>query len=128
LLRDLSSAITRPNSVLITYGSGFGDDHVNRVIRDMLTIPSTHLVIISWDGAGGRIQRFCEASGAESQISLLIGCHFADLRTLVQHYLPKPAIDSITNRMVDLLRRRTLTREPAEVESQAESVEETPNT
>jgi hypothetical protein len=27
-----------PNSTLITYGYSFGDEHINRVIRDMLTI------------------------------------------------------------------------------------------
>lgn len=49
LFRDFSSAICQPNSVLITYGYGFGDSHINRVIEDMLTVPSTHLVIIAWD-------------------------------------------------------------------------------
>ena len=47
LFRDLAVAVCRPNSTLVTYGYGFGDEHVNRVIRDMLTIPSTHLVVIS---------------------------------------------------------------------------------
>ena len=56
LFRDFAAAICRPNSTLVTYGYGFGDDHINRVIRDMLTIPSTHLVIISYGGAGGRIK------------------------------------------------------------------------
>ena len=47
LFRDLAAAICRPNNTLVTYGYGFGDEHINRVIKDMLTIPSTHLVIIS---------------------------------------------------------------------------------
>ena len=49
LFRDFSSSICQPNSVILTYGYGFGDSHINRVIEDMLTIPSTHLVIIAWD-------------------------------------------------------------------------------
>ena len=49
LFRDLAAAICRPNAVLFTYGYGFGDSHINRVIADMLTIPSTHLVIVSRD-------------------------------------------------------------------------------
>ena len=49
LLRDFAAALCRPNSTLITYGCGFGDEHINRIIRDMLTIPSTRLVIISYD-------------------------------------------------------------------------------
>jgi len=106
LFRDFAAAVCRPNAVVVTYGYGFGDDHVNRILADMLTIPSTHLVIVSWDTAGGRLERFCERVGRDEQITLLIGKHFADLDTLIQHYLPKPAIDRTTWRMVELLQRR----------------------
>lgn len=109
LLRDFSSAICRPNSSLITYGYGYGDEHINRIISDMLAIPSTHLALISYDDPDDRIHRFCEASGTDSQISLLMGHHFGNLSTLVDEYLPKPAIDLITGRMVEMLRRRSLT-------------------
>ena len=53
LFRDFAAAICRPNSTLVTFGYGFGDEHINRVIKDMLTIPSTHLVIISFNDTGG---------------------------------------------------------------------------
>lgn len=112
LFRDLSAAVCRPNSALVTYGYGFGDDHVNRVIKDMLTIPSTHLVIISYDHAGGRIPRFCDEVGRPAQISLLIGSHFGRLDILVDHYLPKPAIDPISWRKTELLERRGQVNEP----------------
>ena len=110
LFRDFAAAICRPNAVVVTYGYGFGDDHVNRILRDMLTIPSTHLAIISYDGAGGRIERFCDAVGRDEQITLFLGSHFGHLPTLVDHYLPKPAIDQTTWRMVDLINRRTPNR------------------
>ena len=107
LFRDFAAAACQPNAVLVTYGYGFGDDHINRVIRDMLSIPSTHLAILSYDGASGRIPRFCDAVGRDEQITLLLGNHFGDLATLVEHYLPKPAIDRTTWRMVELVNRRT---------------------
>lgn len=110
LFRDFAAAVCQPNSVVVTYGYGFGDDHVNRVLRDMLSIPSTHLVIISYDDAGGRLQTFYDNAGHEAQITLLVGSHFGDLKTLVEHYLPKPAIDRTTWRMVDLLNRRARPR------------------
>ena len=72
----------------------------------MLSIPSTHLVIISYDDAGGRLQAYYERVGHEAQITLLIGSHFGSLETLVENYLPKPAIDRTTWRMVELLNRR----------------------
>ena len=107
LFRDFAAAVCQPNTVLVTYGYGFGDDHINRIIRDMLTIPSTHLAVLSFDDANGRLPTFCNHVGRDEQITLLVGPHFGDLETLVEHYLPKPAIDHTTWRMVDLLNRRT---------------------
>ena len=107
LFRDYAAAVCQPNSVVVTYGYGFGDDHVNRVLRDMLSIPSTHLVIISFDHAYGRLPAFLESAGHDAQTSLLVGPHFGEMATLVEHYLPKPAIDRTTWRMVDLVNRRT---------------------
>lgn len=106
LFRDFAGAVCQPNAVIITYGYGFGDDHVNRVIRDMLTIPSTHLAIISFDDASGRIPRFCAGVARDEQITLLIGSHFGSLKILVDEYLPKPAIDRNTWRMVELREKR----------------------
>lgn len=114
LFRDFSSSICQPNSVILTYGYGFGDSHINRVIEDMLTIPSTHLVIIAWDrdydktgtapnygAARERIIKFLENKNS-AQCTLLIGEHFGDLSNLVEHYLPKSAIDRLTIKMQKL--------------------------
>ena len=106
LFRDLAAALCRPNNTLITFGYGFGDEHINRVIRDMLTIPSTHLVIISYDEMKGRIMAKCKEFGRPSQISLIIGNGVADLKTLVDYFLPKPSIDRASIRMNDLLKQR----------------------
>lgn len=114
LFRDFSSAICQPNSVIITYGYGFGDSHINRVIEDMLTIPSTHLVVIAWDrnyanegdpvnfgSSRERVVKFLEDKNS-AQCTLLIGEHFADLKNLVEFYLPKSAIDRLTVKMQKL--------------------------
>ncbi|EGX6956810.1 fibronectin-binding protein (FBP) [Aeromonas hydrophila] len=106
LFRDLAAAVCRPNSTLVTYGYSFGDEHINRVIRDMLTIPSTHLVVISYDDPLRCIIKTYYEMGRPSQISLLIGPALADLATLTDHYLPKAAIDKTTFRMSELLKQR----------------------
>ncbi len=106
LFRDFAAATCRPNSTLVTYGYSFGDEHINRIIEDMLTIPSTHLVIISYDDPLERIIKTYEKMGRPSQISLLIGNHLGDLKTLTEHYLPKSAIDKATFRMSELLKQR----------------------
>ena len=120
LFRDYAAAVCRPNSVLVTYGYGFGDDHINRTIADMLTIPSTHLVLISFSDEGGRISSFCRNIGRKAQISLLIGSHFGHMPTLVDNYLPKPAIDRITMRQTELLRNRGW--EPSSHKSEEEKI------
>jgi len=106
LFRDFAASICRPNSTVVCYGYSFGDEHINRVIEDMLTIPSAHLVIIAHGDPLGRIMRTYDRLGRQAQITLLVGDHLGDLQSLVDHYLPKPAIDRTTFRMAELLKAR----------------------
>ncbi len=124
LFRDFASAVIRPNSTVVTYGYSFGDDHINRVLNDMLTIPSTHLVIIAFDDVGDRIKHFYTKAKRPVQISLLIGSHFGDLKTLVDNYLPKPAIDRTTYKMADLLKARGATVKSIEEKSPEQQKQE----
>jgi hypothetical protein len=106
LFRDFAAAICRPNSTIVTYGYSFGDDHINRVISDMLTIPSTHLVIISLDDPLRRIMSFYEKISRSSQISLLIGRELGDISKLTNNYLPKASIDKTTYKLGEILKNR----------------------
>jgi len=107
LFRDFSTAVCQPNSVVIAYGYGFGDDHVNRVLIDMLTVPSTHLVVIAWSTSPhDRVAAFFDRCDRPAQVTLLVGRHFGDIQNLVDHYLPKPAIDPLMIRRTQLLERR----------------------
>jgi hypothetical protein len=89
------------------------------VIEDMLTIPSTHLVVIAHGDPLGRIMQTYAKLGRPAQITLLIGAHLGDLRKLVDNYMPKPAIDRTTFKMSELLKSRWGT-------AQAESAPQTP--
>lgn len=111
LFRDFAAATCRPNAVVVSYGYGFGDDHINRVLLDMLTIPSTHLVVFAYS-SDDRLMNFL-ARTREAQVSLLIGPHFGDLTTLIENYLPKPTLDYITGRMAELLKNRPPEHHPA---------------
>lgn len=119
LFRDFAAAICRPNNTLISFGYSFGDDHINRVIEDMLTIPSTHLVVISYDDKSKRIMKMYESLGRPAQITLLIGSHLGNFQTLVENYLPKTAIDRTTLRMAELLKSRGLAGQTEANEEQA---------
>lgn len=106
LFRDMAAALCRPHSVLVTYGYGFGDDHINRTIKDMLTIPSTHLLIISWDDASGRVRSFAEDHRRTGQVSLLVGPKLAGLPSLVERWLPWPSAEFLLQRRAKLFRDR----------------------
>jgi hypothetical protein len=126
LFRDFAAAVCRPNSTLVTYGYSFGDEHINRIIEDMLTIPSTHLVIISFDDPLQRILKTYGKIGRPSQITIMVGNHLGDLKTLTDHYLPKSAIDKATYRMSELLKQRFGTQQieqkvPDQAKSQPDS-------
>jgi len=82
LFRDLAGAICRPNATLVTYGYGFGDSHINRVIADMLTIPSTHLVVISYGPLKG-LDAFKQGLYPQNQTTELIGSHVGALDAFV---------------------------------------------
>jgi SIR2-like domain len=107
LFRDFSAALCRPHSALITYGYSFGDDHINRVIKDMLTVPSTHLLVISWDDESGRIARFAEDHRRLGQVSLMIGRSFAGLTELVDRWLPWPSAEFLLQRRAQIYRDRS---------------------
>ncbi len=124
LFRDFSAAICRPNSCLVTYGYSFGDDHINRVIRDMLTIPSTHLVVISYDDPLGRIGELYKNSSVIDQLSLIMGPDVADLQSLTKKFLPKAAIDFASQRMSKLLQTRLITSGKNQSMTKAEEPEE----
>ena len=72
----------------------------------MLTIPSTHLVIISYDDSLGRIHDFYSQTAHVDQISLLLGQDVASVDKLTQKFLPKSAIDFATSRMGEILQTR----------------------
>lgn len=46
LFRRFATALVRPQSVLFVIGYGFGDEHVNAIIRQALAVPSFTLVIV----------------------------------------------------------------------------------
>lgn len=72
LFRDFAAAICQPNSVLVTYGYGFGDSHINRIIRDMLRIHSTHLAVVSY-GQLSALDHFKRDYFPSNQTTELVG-------------------------------------------------------
>ena len=108
LFRDFSGALCRPHSALVTYGYGFGDDHINRIIADMLTIPSTFLLIINYDEKSERVTQFVKDRRHSGQVGLLLGEAMADLGTLVDEWLPRPSAEFLLQGRAQISRDRSI--------------------
>lgn len=53
LFRRFAASVVRPQSVLITIGYGFPDEHLNAIIRQALAIPSFTLLVVDPDPKSG---------------------------------------------------------------------------
>ncbi|MFS0715757.1 SIR2 family protein [Arthrobacter sp. 1P04PC] len=96
LFRDFASAVCRPHSVLFTFGYGFGDSHVNRIIQDMLTIPSTHLVVCSFH-ASQSIDSCLGDFSDNPQVSAFIGPQYASIDA-IGGWLPRLTSEPLIRR------------------------------
>lgn len=59
LLRNMQQSLMKNNSILVTLGYSFSDDHINRIILNMLSVPSFRLVVL---GSGTNIQKLISAN------------------------------------------------------------------
>jgi len=50
LFRDFAAAICRPNSTVVTYGYGFGDEHINQDIEAAMSAFGSQLTLIAFSG------------------------------------------------------------------------------
>ncbi len=93
MFRRFANTIQQPQSVLVTYGYSFGDAHINRIILEALTIPSFHLIVVSYSWSDS-IKALYERFKSESSVSFIIGEHFANWPTFSTELLPDlPAMD-----------------------------------
>ncbi|UPK66459.1 SIR2 family protein (plasmid) [Rhodococcus pyridinivorans] len=121
LFRDLAAAVCRPNTTLVTFGYGFGDSHINRVIGDMLRVPSTHLVVISRDPLVALDAFKDRTLYPEGQTTELIGPGVGGLDEF-STFLPSLISDRVLDAQFDYLNRRA---KLDEILQQDETVDET---
>ena len=99
LFREFQSRIVREQSVLITMGYAFGDEHLNNIIYQALTIPTFRLIVFADPHAGGDIAKLralhdpriwiIGGSGPEG------GAPAHYFSTIVEHLLPRRPSDRI---------------------------------
>jgi hypothetical protein len=93
LFREFQSRIVREQSVLITVGYAFGDEHLNNIIYQALTIPTFRLIIFASPDTEGEIAKL--RALRDPRIWIIGGdgptdgsrAHYFD--TVVEHLLPQ---------------------------------------
>jgi len=99
LFREFQSRIVREQSVLITAGYAFGDEHLNNIIYQALTIPTFRLVIFAAPDIDGEIAKL--RALRDPRIWIIGGdgpvegtkAHYFD--TIVEHFMPQRPSDRI---------------------------------
>lgn len=99
MFREFQSRIVREQSVLITAGYAFGDEHLNNIIYQALTIPTFRLVIFAAPDTGGEIAKL--RALRDPRIWIIGGdgpaegtrAHYFDM--IVEHFMPQRPSDRI---------------------------------
>ena len=99
LFREFQSRIVREQSVLITAGYAFGDEHLNNIIYQALTIPTFRLVIFAAPDKASEITKL--RTLRDPRIWIIWGngpvegtkAHYFD--TIVEHFMPQRPSDRI---------------------------------
>lgn len=92
LFRQFANAIVQQQSVLITYGFSFADEHINDIIYQSLSIPSFTLIIVDYFGTGTNdkpnenIRKLLELD--DPRIIIIQGESYGDFPFFVQNLLP----------------------------------------
>lgn len=91
LIRRFANIIQQPQSVLITIGYSFNDEHINRIIWEAFSIPSFNLVIVSYskNGIEKIKEKFKNSEGIlDTRVTFIAGEPFGDFRNFTERLLP----------------------------------------
>jgi SIR2-like domain len=109
LFREFHTRIVREQSVLFSIGYGFGDEHINNIIYQALTIPTFRLVIFAAPNSGGQIGKLRELHDPRVWIiggEIQGGAKGHYFTTVVDKFMPEPPgdrIDTAVRRVVEEL-------------------------
>jgi hypothetical protein len=86
LFRRFAAAVVRPQSVLFVIGYGFGDEHVNAIIRQALAVPSFTLVIVDPAPKSNFVKTLRKQK--DRRVWIAAGPSLGTLAGFVEHVLP----------------------------------------
>lgn len=98
LFRHFGSSIAQPQSVLFTIGYGYGDAHVNTLIRQALAIPSFTLVIVD-PAPSSDFVKYLKEQG-DARVWLVTGSKLGSFKHFVERLLPDLRDEEITAKVI----------------------------
>lgn len=98
LFRRFGAAIAQPQSVLFTIGYGFGDEHVNSLIRQALAIPSFTLVVIDPAPTSDFVNQLKQLG--DERVWLVSGGQLGTFEQFVERLLPDLREEEITAKVM----------------------------
>jgi hypothetical protein len=110
LFRRFGSAIAQPQSVLFVIGYGFGDEHVNDIIRQALAIPSFTLVIVDPAPRSTFVTHLKELG--DERVWLVNGWQLGTFEHFVGKLLPDLREEEITDKVMKTYKALALLTPP----------------
>lgn len=119
LFREFQSRIVREQSVLFTMGYAFGDEHINNIIYQALTIPTFRLIIFADPNLQGEVAKLRELN--DPRIWIIGGsgpeadrkAHYFD--TIIEEFMPQRP----SERIDDAIRKVLEAMSPRKAETPA---------
>lgn len=100
LFREFQSRVVQEQSVLITAGYAFGDEHINNIIYQALTIPTFRLIVFFKLNADGELKKLRELRdpriwmiGGDGPVKDGTPAHYFD--NIVEHFMPQRPSDRV---------------------------------
>lgn len=105
LFRLFAATISQSQSVLITYGYSFSDEHINDIIFQALTIPSFTLIIIDFNGTktSDEIKKLKDLK--DPRVIILQGDQLGNFSFFVEQLLPDLIEMNTYEKIADTLRK-----------------------
>lgn len=121
LFRQFASTITQSQSVLITVGYSFGDDHFNDIIYQALSNPTFTLIVIDFQGTRNEyILNLKELN--DPRIIILEGEFFGDFLTFADTLMPNfnniDNNENVANTLNELLSSKSSNTEPTKAKEE----------
>jgi hypothetical protein len=115
LFREFQAQVVRDQSVLVTCGYSFGDQHINNIIFQALTIPNFRLIIFAAEDSGGVIKQLRDLGdpriwhiGSDSIFSVRSAHYFDAFVERFMPELPGTRIESAVEKVLhNLLAKKT---------------------